>query len=99
MTHLYLSETRITDAALAELVGMPNLVDLAVRETRVSDAGLAYVERMPKLRTLDVTDSRVTEKAAEAVHARKKVWIHSERWEDVEDIIRFPPRKPNATHE
>ncbi len=30
---------------------------------------------------------------------RKKVWIHSERWEDVEDIMRFGPRGPKSRHE
>ena len=59
--HLDLGGTRITDAGLAEIEKMPQVMELFLRGTAVTDAGMVHVERMPRLEWLDIDDTGVSE--------------------------------------
>jgi len=64
LTALDLSGTRITDAGLVHLKGLPRLSSLTLTATQVTDAGLEHLKGMTGLKTLylngtDVTDASV----------------------------------------
>jgi energy-converting hydrogenase Eha subunit A len=53
---LRLSDTRITDAALAHLAGLPRLESLGLLRTRVTDAGLAHLAGLTRLESLYISN-------------------------------------------
>jgi hypothetical protein len=64
-------DTKITDAGLEHLAGLPHLEVLRLRCSWVTDAGLARLKRLPRLRCLSVADSRATK---EFVWDRRAEW-------------------------
>ena len=58
---LILSQTQVTDAALANLKGMTDLQTLLLAGTQVTDAGLACLNELPCLTTLSLQATQVTD--------------------------------------
>jgi hypothetical protein len=61
----------LTDAEVAELADVPDLIWADLRGTRVTDAGLARVERLPGLRVLDVSGATVTANGVERLRVAR----------------------------
>jgi hypothetical protein len=75
---LILQNTRITDASLPLLAGLPELEYLDIQGTRITDAGLAHLRDLPSLTELSLENASVTD--AGLVHLRglpklKKLWL------------------------
>ena len=64
-----LSRTEITDAGLARLCDMDQLVQLRVASPRVTDAGLAHVARLGNLRFLHLLDMPISDAGLENLYA------------------------------
>ncbi len=58
---LGLNNTQITDAGLAPISKMPNVVALILSNTRISNAGLAHLRGMLQLRLLKLNLTRITD--------------------------------------
>lgn len=63
MTHLDLSRSPVTDAALAAIGRMTNLQSLRLDGTAVTDAGVAALASLQQLTTLNLNRTRVTDVA------------------------------------
>lgn len=61
ITHLDLSRTAATDAALALVSEAPRLVRLDLSNTAIGDAGLAHLEGLKELRYLNLHQTQVTD--------------------------------------
>ena len=65
---LSLSDTRVSDATLAELKGMVHLQELELNNTLVSDAGLLHLKGLTQLSRLVLTGgTRVTDSGIRAL--------------------------------
>ena len=60
---LNLSNSRITDAALAHLVKLPKLQNLMLYKTPITDASLPYLKRLKRLKLLEVGGTDLSEAA------------------------------------
>jgi hypothetical protein len=61
LTHLVLSSSKITDAGVAALAAMPNLVELDIGScTKVTDASVPALKSMATLKMLRVTSTKIT---------------------------------------
>jgi hypothetical protein len=58
---LDLTETRVTDAGLAEVGRLPHLTTLKLSRTPITDAGLAHLTGLASLRQLDLDGTRVSD--------------------------------------
>jgi hypothetical protein len=58
---IHLGGTKATDADLALLAGVAELVELSLAKTNISDAGLPNVARLRKLETLHLADNPITD--------------------------------------
>jgi hypothetical protein len=56
-----LSESKVTDAGLANLKELPQLQSLNLRGTRVTDAGLVNLKGLTNLHELDLSETKVTD--------------------------------------
>jgi uncharacterized protein YjbI with pentapeptide repeats len=56
-----LSQSKVTDAGLVDLMGMTNLQRLDLRETKVTDAGLVHLKGLTSLQLLNLSDTKVTD--------------------------------------
>lgn len=56
-----LGNTRVTDAFLARLQGLPGLQQLYLHNTPVTDAGMAHLKLLSKLRVLTLDSTRMTD--------------------------------------
>ena len=76
ITGVDLSSTRITDAGLRCLKGLPQLQTLNLESTEITDAGLAHLGDLIQLRELDLSSTKVTDAGvAELKKALPKVTI------------------------
>jgi Leucine-rich repeat (LRR) protein len=57
-------QTKITDAGLKHLAGLPKLEILNLQGTQVSDDGLKALESMKQLKVLDVSKTKISEAGA-----------------------------------
>jgi hypothetical protein len=69
VVRVYLSGTRVRDADLAVLQGLPNLEELDLRNTGVTDAGLPALKQLRNLMTLKLVGTQVTDAGARALQA------------------------------
>ena len=60
---LNLSNSRITDAALAHVVKLPKLQNLMLYRTPITDASLPYLKRLKRLKLLEVGGTDLSEAA------------------------------------
>ena len=60
LTHLRLTDCRISDAGVAHLAGLP-LVDLDLSRTNISDAGIPTLAKIPSLTRLGLYSTRLTD--------------------------------------
>jgi Leucine-rich repeat (LRR) protein len=58
---LYLSNTQVSDAGLAQLAGLGSLQRLDLSNTQVSDAGLAQLAGLGSLQRLDLSNTQVSD--------------------------------------
>jgi Leucine-rich repeat (LRR) protein len=58
---VYLQETSITDAGLAELAGLQSLTELHLQETQVTDLGLKHLSRLKTLQLLHLHGTKITD--------------------------------------
>jgi Leucine Rich Repeat (LRR) protein len=58
---LYLEWTHVTDAGLANAMGLRKLKVLVLCDTDVTDAGLAHMQGLVSLRMLDLTNTAITD--------------------------------------
>lgn len=78
LKHLPIGSTRITDAGLEHLRGMPDLLYLGLRNTGVTDAGAAKLTALPSLQELNLRNTKVTDKCIESllrIKTLQKVWL------------------------
>lgn len=61
---LNLSGSAVTDAGLAHLAGMKNLVRIDLSNTKITDAGLAHLGDLPRLHYLNLYGARITDEGA-----------------------------------
>jgi hypothetical protein len=64
---IWLPDTKITDAGLAQLSRMTALEHLDVRETVISDAGLEHLSHLPSLKSLCLVKTRVTDEGVQYI--------------------------------
>ena len=62
---LDLAGTKITDAGLTPLSGMPNLTRLHLERTAITDAGLSHLSRIASLEYLDLYATQITDAGLE----------------------------------
>jgi hypothetical protein len=61
--YLYLANTRITDAGLAQLARLSQLELLDLRDTRITDAGVRHLKGLAALRALRLEGTKATGEA------------------------------------
>jgi len=64
---LHLDVTDVTDAALEQIKGLPELETLNLNSTKVSDAGLEHLEGLTQLQALSLDDTQVTDAGLEHI--------------------------------
>jgi CubicO group peptidase (beta-lactamase class C family) len=57
----FLGRTRVSDADLAHLEGLPQLSNLQLFDTSITDAGLVHLRGLRSLKSLELTRTRVTD--------------------------------------
>jgi CubicO group peptidase (beta-lactamase class C family) len=57
----FLDRTRVSDADLVHLEGLPQLANLQLFDTSISDAGLVHLRGLASLKALDLTRTSVTD--------------------------------------
>jgi uncharacterized membrane protein/mono/diheme cytochrome c family protein len=65
---LDLAGTRVSDAGLAQLEGMPNLVRLHLERTPITDVGLTHLKGLAELEYLNLYSTGVTDAGLEQLH-------------------------------
>jgi hypothetical protein len=60
-----LKNTKVTNAWLEELKGLPNLRALSLSHTKVTNAGLKHLKGLAKLQYLDLSSTKVTSSGLE----------------------------------
>ena len=73
LTHLDLSRSPITDAAIAALGRMTNLQNLRLEGTAITDAGLAALAPLQQLTTLNLNQTRATDVALATLRRLKSL--------------------------
>lgn len=73
IAHLDLSQTSITDAALAFLQESPNLVRLNLSQTSIGDEGLKNLKGLNELRYLNLYGSEVSDKGLKPIGTLKNL--------------------------
>jgi hypothetical protein len=63
LAFLFLGDTKITDAGLAEIALMPGLVNLALNGTAVTDVGIAKLTALKRLETLSLRKTNSSDKS------------------------------------
>lgn len=58
---IYLRNTKVTDAGVAQLKDLPRLKSLDLRDTQATDAGFAPLKGLIRLESLDLRGTRVTD--------------------------------------
>ncbi len=61
LTWLSLANTKVSDAGLAPLAGLPNLTRLHLEKTGIGDAGLVYLKSLKNLQYLNLYSTKVTD--------------------------------------
>jgi Leucine-rich repeat (LRR) protein len=61
LEYLYLRHTKVTNAGLSHLVGLPSLVTLDISHTQVDDAGFAQLKRLASLRNLSLSEDQLSD--------------------------------------
>ena len=77
---VHLRDTKVTDARLVHLIGLPNLQGLNLAETKVTDAGLKHLKGLGKLRHLDLSFTSVADRGL--VHIKG---LTNLKWLDLDD--------------
>ena len=70
---LDLAGTRITDAGLAPISAMPNLIRLHLERTAITDSGLGCLASLPELEYLDLYGTAVTDAGIESLQKLPKL--------------------------
>ena len=80
---LVMSGSGVTDAAIENIVKLPNLRNLVLKDTAVSDACLKTLAKS-NLRQINLSRTRVTARGLSAQNWDKVVWISADQFEDAE---------------
>ena len=65
--HLGFPGMPVTDGTLAQLGGIPNLVELDLSGTQITDAGVKHLESFPRLQHLHLAGTQVTNRCLESI--------------------------------
>ena len=65
LTNVNLRRTKVTNAGLVHLKGLPNLQWLSLNQTEVTDAGLVHLKELTKLIHVDLSGTKVSDAGLE----------------------------------
>lgn len=68
-----LDQTRVTDAGMVHLKGMPNLQTLSLTYTDITDLGLTHIKGLNNLQSLDLYDTQITDKGLDNLKGLKNL--------------------------
>ena len=89
-----LSGTRVTDADLAHLTGLPSLQSLVLYKTEVTAAGLVHFQKMPALRRLALSGYASSDRLTGADMANLQEALPNVRIHDGAPVAPPPPPPP-----
>ncbi|MBR44835.1 MAG: hypothetical protein CME18_10505 [Gemmatimonadetes bacterium] len=68
-----LDHTRITDAGMVHLKGMPNLQTLSLSYTDITDLGLTHIKGLNNLQSLNLSNTQITDKGLNNIKGLKNL--------------------------
>ena len=68
-----LDHTRITDAGMVHLKGMPNLQKLSLSYTDITDLGLTHIKGLNNLQSLNLSNTQITDKGLNNIKGLKNL--------------------------
>ena len=102
LAELYVSRTRLGDAAIAKLVaGAPGLTGLGLGETAAADAALAAIARLAGLKTLVLSRTGASEGALAALgrlHALERLYLDGTHADDATIAALAPLSRLRVLH-
>lgn len=90
--------SRVTDAGLAHLTGLDNLLSLNMYGLNITNKGLESVAEIESLETLDISKSKVTGDLSELLPLENLQWLLAGEMELSDDVVDTLAKLPKLSH-